>query len=62
MSDSDSDDEAPGATLDSIASSHHITLSIKSTYTQWNAVEAFRELVQNWREGCLSNVMGGAED
>lgn len=35
-------------TLDSIKKSHTIHFPIRSTYTKWGPVEAFRELVQNW--------------
>ncbi|KAF3353437.1 hypothetical protein VdG1_08104 [Verticillium dahliae VDG1] len=37
-------------TLDNVKRSKVFDLNIRSTYTQFNGQEAFRELVQNWRD------------
>ncbi|CAK7215016.1 hypothetical protein SCUCBS95973_002332 [Sporothrix curviconia] len=60
MSDEDSDDSEtyeydPEITLRSIVKSKTINFSISSTYTNWAPREAFRELVQNWRDGIISS-------
>ncbi|KAF7554472.1 hypothetical protein G7Z17_g2893 [Cylindrodendrum hubeiense] len=46
-SDSSPEDEH-NVTLGDINQSHTINFPIKSTYTKWGPVEAFREIVQNW--------------
>ncbi|KAH6988526.1 hypothetical protein EDB80DRAFT_730218 [Ilyonectria destructans] len=59
--DSDSDFVDEG-TLASIVNSQTITLSIRSTYSNaWGPVEAFREIVQNWRDGIIASF-GLTED
>lgn len=46
--DSTTDGDDPIITLDSIDKSKRIKTSIRAGYTDWEAREAFRELVQNW--------------
>ncbi|KPM37803.1 hypothetical protein AK830_g8751 [Neonectria ditissima] len=64
-SDSDSADDLlypNDGTLASIIKSQTITLSITSAYSSaWSPVEAFRELVQNWRDGIIASF-GLSED
>lgn len=48
--DDQSDDSGPEfiETTAYLPSRQTISLSVRSTYTNWNPREAFRELVQNW--------------
>ncbi|KAH6633897.1 hypothetical protein B0J18DRAFT_452760 [Chaetomium sp. MPI-SDFR-AT-0129] len=51
--DSDEEEHDADETLDSIVKSKTITFSIHANYTNWAPREAFRELVQNWRDGII---------
>ncbi|KXX81532.1 hypothetical protein MMYC01_202497 [Madurella mycetomatis] len=46
-------DYNPEITLGSVDKSKTINLSIRAEYTNWKPREAFRELVQNWRDGII---------
>ncbi|CAJ2509903.1 Uu.00g058030.m01.CDS01 [Anthostomella pinea] len=55
-SDDDASDLENKVTLESINQRMTIRSAITSNYaTQWGAVEAFRELVQNWRDGIIKS-------
>ncbi|KAI0128657.1 hypothetical protein BJ170DRAFT_622518 [Xylariales sp. AK1849] len=41
--------------LSDIITSKTIHTNIRCTYTQWTPREAFRELVQNWRDGIIKS-------
>ncbi|KAJ3526442.1 hypothetical protein NM208_g11189 [Fusarium decemcellulare] len=41
--------------LEHIKTSKVINLPIRSTYTRWGPVAAFRELVQNWRDAIITS-------
>jgi tagatose-1,6-bisphosphate aldolase non-catalytic subunit AgaZ/GatZ len=47
-SSSNMEDDDAELTLASIENSKTINFPIRATYTDWQAREAFRELVQNW--------------
>ncbi|KAM0744660.1 hypothetical protein ACQRIT_000044 [Beauveria bassiana] len=49
----DSDSDFP--TVNSLPDRQTISLSIRAAYTDWNPREAFRELVQNWRDGIIAS-------
>jgi len=56
--DSDGDngyDYDPAIPLSSIENSKTIQLSLRASYTNWEPREAFRELVQNWRDGIIKS-------
>ncbi|KAH7137349.1 hypothetical protein B0J13DRAFT_77490 [Dactylonectria estremocensis] len=56
------DVQEPDGTLDSIGDSHTITLSITSTYSNaWGPTEAFREIVQNWRDAIIASFKLSAD-
>ncbi|SPO07754.1 uncharacterized protein DNG_10449 [Cephalotrichum gorgonifer] len=46
-------DYDPQVTLEEIERSKTISFSIHAGYTDWKPREAFRELVQNWRDGII---------
>ncbi|KAH8174636.1 hypothetical protein LIA77_06055 [Sarocladium implicatum] len=48
-------DEDVDITLDSIVRTKTINFPIRANYTKWPAREAFRELVQNWRDGIIAS-------
>ncbi|CAK7240824.1 MAG: hypothetical protein STHCBS139747_002272 [Sporothrix thermara] len=51
----DEHDGDPEITLASILSSKTISFPISANYTKWEPREAFRELVQNWRDGIIES-------
>ncbi|KAF4985700.1 hypothetical protein FDECE_16375, partial [Fusarium decemcellulare] len=53
----DSDDytEEAELKLEHIKNSETVKLPIRSTYTHWQSAEAFRELVQNWRDAIIES-------
>ncbi|KAK4450390.1 hypothetical protein QBC34DRAFT_461980 [Podospora aff. communis PSN243] len=48
--------------VNSIVDSKTIQLSIRANYTNWEPREAFRELVQNWRDGIIKSFQLSEED
>ncbi|KAK0737992.1 hypothetical protein B0T18DRAFT_440912 [Schizothecium vesticola] len=60
--DSDEYDYDPEVTLESIQKSKTINFSIRANYTNWVPREAFRELVQNWRDGIIRSFQIAERD
>ncbi|KAM7187192.1 hypothetical protein V8F33_011371 [Rhypophila sp. PSN 637] len=60
--DSDEYDSDPEVTLESIQKSKTIVFSIRANYTNWAPREAFRELVQNWRDGIIKSFQLAERD
>ncbi|GAB1315574.1 hypothetical protein MFIFM68171_05784 [Madurella fahalii] len=60
--DDDGYDNDPEITLDSVERSRTINLSIRATYTNWTPRDAFRELVQNWRDGIIKSFRLAEKD
>ncbi|KAF7562022.1 hypothetical protein G7046_g2127 [Stylonectria norvegica] len=42
-------------TLMSIQKSHTVNFQLRASYTSWGPSQAFRELVQNWRDGVIKS-------
>ncbi|KAK5994360.1 hypothetical protein PT974_04834 [Cladobotryum mycophilum] len=55
LSSAEASDDDSEVTLSSISKTHTITFPLKSTYTNWGSVEAFREFVQNWRDAIIAS-------
>jgi hypothetical protein len=53
--DANDSDNDTRVTLSSINTRKCITLSMKASYTKWGPREAFRELVQNWRDAIIAS-------
>ncbi|KAK4199869.1 hypothetical protein QBC40DRAFT_254598 [Triangularia verruculosa] len=51
----DEGDDNQRETLDSIGQSKTINFPIRASYTRWEQREAFRELVQNWRDAIIKS-------
>ncbi|KAK8143572.1 hypothetical protein G3M48_007052 [Beauveria asiatica] len=52
-----SEDNEPDfvSTTSALPNRQTISLSVRASYTNWNSREAFRELVQNWRDGIIAS-------
>ncbi|KAG6362559.1 hypothetical protein INS49_007651 [Diaporthe citri] len=58
----DTHDDDSWSPLDSIVRSKTFDLALRGNYTDWSPKAAFRELVQNWRDGIIeSNDMSPAD-
>ncbi|KAK3173936.1 hypothetical protein K4F52_010362, partial [Lecanicillium sp. MT-2017a] len=56
------DESEPFSSISSLPSRLTIPLSLRATYTDWNPLQAFRELVQNWRDGIIASFDLAEED